>query len=150
MLLRCPATLLLGRSHLKFQTGQNETFQSVPELSGTYRSSFDVKSISSMTSEDFSEVHWYSGLQALFVPVFHTSVDLLCKQPYKTSSLLRYFNCFLSNHTVGCCNINFSCLSQIRREKICFASNVYFFAWLQSFRCHVWPTFHPATPNFLF
>ena len=37
-------------SHLKFQTGQNETFQSVPELSGTYRSSFDVKSISSMTS----------------------------------------------------------------------------------------------------
>ena len=37
-------------SHLKFQTAQNETFQSVPELSGTYRSSFDVKSISSMTS----------------------------------------------------------------------------------------------------
>ena len=35
-------------SHLKFQTGQNETFQSVPELSGTYRSSFDVKSISSI------------------------------------------------------------------------------------------------------
>ena len=23
-----------------------------------------------------------------------------------------------------------------------------FFAWLQLFRCHVWPTFHPATPNF--
>ena len=41
------------------------------------------------------------------------------KKPYKSSSLFRYFNCFLSNHTVGCCNINFSCLymSQIRREK---------------------------------
>ena len=37
-------------SHLKFQTAENETFQSVPELSGTYRSSFNVKSISSMTS----------------------------------------------------------------------------------------------------
>ena len=23
-----------------------------------------------------------------------------------------------------------------------------FFAWLQLFRCHVWPTFHPATPIF--
>ena len=44
-------------SHLIFQTGQNETFQSVPELSGTYRSSLDVKSISSMTSEEFSEVY---------------------------------------------------------------------------------------------
>ena len=63
------------------------------------------------------------------------------------------FNCFLPNHTVGCCNINFSCLSQIRRENIGFASHVsifllYFFAWLQLFRCHVWPTFHPATPRF--
>ena len=76
----------------------------------------------------------------------HTKVD-------KSSSLLRYCNCFLSNHTVGCCNINFSCLSQTRREKICFACNVsvfflYFFAWLQLFRCHIWPTFHRATPWF--
>ena len=71
----------------------------------------------------------------------------------QSSSLLRYFNCFLSNHTVGCWNINFNFLSQIKRKKICFASNVsifllYFFAWLQLFRCHVWPTFHPATPKF--
>ena len=44
-------------SHLNFLTVQNETFQSVPELNGTYRSSFDVKSISSMTSEDFSDVY---------------------------------------------------------------------------------------------
>ena len=103
-------------SHLNFKTGQNETFQSVPELSGTYRSCFDVKAISSITSEDFSEVYWYSGLQALFVTVLQTSVDLLCKKSYKGSSLLGYFDCFLSNHTVGCCNINFSCLSQSRRE----------------------------------
>ena len=61
---------------------------------------------------------------ALFVTDFQTSVDLLCKKSYKGSSLLGYFDCFQSNHTVGCCNINFSGLSQIRREKICFASNV--------------------------
>ena len=72
------------------------------------------------------------------VAVFHTSADLLCKKSYKSSSLLGYFNCFLSDHTVGCCNISFSCLSQIRREKFCFSSNVfifllYFFAWLQLF-----------------
>ena len=46
---------------------------------------------------------------------------------YKSSSLLGYFDCFLSNDTVGCCNINFSCLSQIRKEKICFATNVSIF-----------------------
>ena len=72
-------------------------------------------------------VYWYSGLQALSVTVFHTSVDLLCKKSYKSSSLLRYFNCFLSNHTVECCNINFSCLSQIRKEKIALqAMSLYF------------------------
>ena len=69
-----------------------------------------------MTGEDFSEVYWYSGLQALFVTVFQTSVDFLCKTSYKSSSLLGYFDCFQSNHTVGCCNINFSDLSQIRRK----------------------------------
>ena len=117
------ARLRLG-SHLKFQTVRNETFQSVPEVSGTYRSSSDVKSTSSMTSEDFSEVYWHScsGLQALFVTVFQTSVDFLCKTSYKSSSLLGYS--FQSNHIVGCCNINFSDLSQIRREKFCFAGNV--------------------------
>ena len=102
----------------------------------------------------FSEVYWYRGLQALFVTVYHTSVDLLCKKSYKSSSLLRYFNCFLSNHTVGCWNINFSCLSQIRKEKNslckqCLYIFVVLFAWLQLFRCHVWPTFHPETPLFL-
>ena len=86
-----------------------------------------------MTSEDFSEVYWYSGLQALFVTIFQTSVDFLCKTSYKSSSLLGYFDCFQSNH------INFSDLSQIRREKFCFASNVstfllYIFARLQLFR----------------
>ena len=106
-----------------------------------------------MTSEDFSEVYWYSGLQALFVTVFQTSVDFLCKTSYKSSSFLGYFDCFQSNHIVGCCNINFSDLSQLRREKFCFASNVstfllYFFARLQLLRCNVWPTFHPATPYF--
>ena len=84
---------------------------------------------------------------------FRHHVDLLCQKSYKNSSLLGYFDCFLSDHTVGYCNISFSCLSQIRREKFCFASKVfilllYFFAWLQLFRCHIWPTFHPATPNF--
>ena len=74
-------------SHLNFQTVQNETFQqSVQELSGTYSSSFDVKSISSMTvsmtSKDFSEVYWYSGLPALFFAVFQTSVDFLCKNSW--------------------------------------------------------------------
>ena len=101
--------------------------------------------------EDFSNVYKCSGLQALFVAVFYTSVDLLCKNSYKSSSLLGYFDCFQSNHTVGCCNINFRSLYQIKREKFCFASSVsifllYFFARLQLFRCHVWPTFHPATP----
>ena len=86
---------------------------------------------------------------------FEHHVDLLCKKSDKSCSLLGYFDCFLSDHAVGCCNINFSCLSQIRREKLCFASSVsmfllYFFAWLQLqlSRCHIWPTFHPATPNF--
>ena len=142
-------------SHLHFQTVQNETFHSVPELTGTCRSSFDVKPISSMTSENFSEVSWYSGLQALFVTVFQTSVDFLCKNSYKSSSFQGYFDCFLSNHNVGCCNISFSCLSQIRSEKFCFVSNapkflLYIIARLQLSRCNVWPTFHPATPNFLF
>ena len=89
----------------------------------------------------------------LFVTVFPTSVDLLCKKSYKSSSLLRFFNCFLSNHTVGCCTINFSCLSQIRREKIALqAMSLYFCCTFlrdcSFFRCHVWPTFHPATPWF--
>ena len=137
---------------LNFQTCQNEIFQSVPELSGTYRSCFDVKSFSSMSSEAFWEIYWYSGLQALFVTVFHIMSTSCAKKSYKGSSLLGYFDCFLSDHTVGCYNINFSCLSKIRREKFCFASNVvifllYFFAWLQLSRCYIWPTFHHATPN---
>ena len=58
---------------------------------------------------------------------FIWSVDLLCKKPYKSSSVLGYFNCFLSNHTVGCCNINLSCLSQTRREKFALqAMSLYF------------------------
>ena len=52
---------------------------------------------------------------------------LLCKNSYKSNSLQGFFDCFLSNHTVGCRNINFSRLSQIRREKFCCASNVSIF-----------------------
>ena len=71
-----------------------------------------------MTSEDFSEVYLHSALEALFFKVFRTSVDLLHvqKKSYESSYLLGYFDYFLSNHTVGCCNTNFSCLSQIRKE----------------------------------
>ena len=50
---------------------------------------------------------------------FRHHVKLLCKNSYKSSSLLGYFDCFLSDHTVGCCNIKFSSLSQIRREMLC-------------------------------
>ena len=114
-------------SHLNFKTLQNETFQSIPELSGTCRSRFDVHLISSITREDFSNVYKCSGLQALFVTVFYTSVDLLCKNSYKSSSLLGYFDIFQSNHTVGCCNINFRSLCQKQREKNCFASSVSIF-----------------------
>ena len=125
----------------------------MPELSFTYRSSFDVKSIFSMTSEDFSDVYKYNGLQALFVTVFQTSVDLLCKKSHNSSSLLGYFDCFQSNNTVGCFKVNFSGLASNKKGKISFASNVsiflmHFFARLQFFRCNVWPTFHPATPYF--
>ena len=109
-----------------------------------------------MTSEDFSEVYWYSGLQALFVTVFQTSVDFLCKTSYKSSSLLEYFDCFQSNHIVGCCKINFSDLSQIRREKFCFAihaSNVSTFCCTFLHDCSCFVTtfgqlFTPATPDF--
>ena len=52
------------------------------------------------------------------------------KKSYKSSSLLGYFDCFLSNHIVGCCNMNFSCLSQIRREKCRIANNVSLFVVL--------------------
>ena len=52
---------------------------------------------------------------------------LVQKNHIKSSSLLGYFDCFQSNHTVGGCNINVSGLSQIRREIICFASNVSIF-----------------------
>ena len=94
-----------------------------------------------MTSEDFSDVYEHSGLQALFVTVFQTSVDLLCKMSYKSSSLLGhgYFDCFHSNHTVGCCNKNFSVLSQIRTEKICLASHVSLFCctFLRDCSCFV-------------
>ena len=48
--------------------------------------------------------------------VLQTSVDFVCKNSCKNSFLLVYSDCFLSNHTVGCCNISFSCLSPIRRE----------------------------------
>ena len=52
------------------------------------------------------------------------------KKPYKSSSLLRDFNCFLTNHTVGCCNINFSCLSEIRRKNLLCKQCLYIFVVL--------------------
>ena len=67
------------------------------------------------------------GLQVLFVTVFQTSVDLLCKKSYKSSSVLAYFDCFQLNHTVECCNINISCLSQIRSEKIALQAMFLYF-----------------------
>ena len=42
---------------------------------------------------------------------------------------------------VGCCNINFSCLQGLYIFVVLFAR-------LQLIRCHIWPTFHPANPNF--
>ena len=58
--------------------------------------------------------------------------DLLCKKIIQKQFLLWYFNCFLSNDTVGCCNINFSCQSQIRRENFASeAMSLYF--WLYFF-----------------
>ena len=58
----------------------------------------------------------------------------------------------VSLYTRWCCDINFSCLSQLRREKFCCARNgpmflLSFFARVQlSLRCHGWSTFHRATP----
>ena len=77
---------------------------------------------------------------------FRHHVDLLCQKSYKNSSLLGYFDCFLSDHTVGCCNISFSCLSQIRREKFCFASNVFIF--LLCFFCVTAVVSMPHLANF--
>ena len=112
-------------------TGQNETFhdQSVPELSGAYGSiwkQFDFKSVSSITSQDFSDVYWYSGLQALFVAVCRTSVNLLCKICRQSYSLLWHLDRLfpVKPLSVGCCSWSVSCLSQIRREKFRFASNI--------------------------
>ena len=76
------------------------------------------------TSEDFSEVY---SIQWSASAVCYSLSDIsppLVKRSYKSSSLLRYFDCLLLKHTVECCNINSSCLSQIRREKFCFARNV--------------------------
>ena len=139
----------------QFETVQNETFQSIPEVSGTCRSSLDVKSISSITREDFSNVYKCSGLQTLFVAVIYTSVDLLCKNSYESSSLLGYFDCFQSNHTVGCCNINFRSLGQIKREKNCFVSSVsifllYFLLDCSRFVATFGQLFTLRPPNFLF
>ena len=61
----------------------------------------------------------------LFVTVFLTAVDPLCKNSLKTGSLLGYLDGILSNHNAGCCSINFSFLSQTRREKMCFPSKDY-------------------------
>ena len=57
----------------------------------------------------------------------------------KSSSLLRYFDFFQSNHTVGCCNINFSSLCQIKREKSCFAScvSIFLLYFLRDCSCFV-------------
>ena len=124
-------------------------------VTGTYRSSFDVKPISSMTSEDFSEVYWYSCLQALFVTVLQTSVNFVCKNSCKNSFLLGYFDCFLSNHTVGCCNIGFSSLSSKRRENFCFPSISLTFSctFLRDCSCFdatLGQFFTLRPPNFLF
>ena len=100
-------------SHLNLQTVEKETFQSSPELSGTYKRRFEVKPTSGMTRGDFSEDYWHSGVQVLFVTVFQTAVNPFCNNSLKTGSLLRYLDGILSSHTVGCCNIILaSCLKQ--------------------------------------
>ena len=91
-----------GATLINLQTLENETFQSSPEFSCTYESSFEVKPTSGMTKSDFSEVYWYSGVQVVFVTVFQTAVDPLCKNSLKTFSLLGYLDGILSNHAVGC------------------------------------------------
>ena len=75
----------------------------------------------------FCNVSKCSGLQALFAAVFYTSVDLLCKNSYERSVLVGYFDCFQSNHTVGCCNINFRSLCQIKRGKMLCKQCLYIF-----------------------
>ena len=114
-------------SHLNLQTVENETFQSSPAQSSVvhipwYTRVYEVKPTFGMTRGDFSEVYWHSGVQVLFVTVFQTAVDPLCKNSLTTGSLLGYLDSILSNHTVGCRNIIFSFLSQIRRENFYFPS----------------------------
>ena len=67
-----------------------------------------------------------SGFRVLVIGILVSALLV-----YKSSSLQGYFDCFQSNHIVGCWNINFSDLPQIRREKFCFASKcLYFFVVL--------------------
>ena len=108
-----------------------------------------------MTSEDFSDVYKYSGLKALLVTVFEASIDLLCKKSNKSSSLFGYFDCFQSNHTVGCCHINFSGQFQIRREKFALQAMSLCFCctFLRDCSCFVarfGQLFALRSPNFLF
>ena len=93
-----------------------------------------------------SEIYWYSGVQMLLVTVFQTAVNPcsgpLCKSSLKTGYLLGYLNGILLNPVRCQCKINFSFLSQIRREHFCFPSKdsvflLYYFARLQLFRCHI-------------
>ena len=74
------------------------------------------------------------------------------KKSYKSSSLLEYFDWFQSNHTVECCTINVSGLSQMRRKKnFCFASNVsifllYFFCATAVVSLQRLANYSPCTP----
>ena len=111
---------------INFQTGQNEIFQSVRELSGrsTHRSSFNVKSIFSMTSEDLL-------IQGSASAVCHSLSDIIstCCAKNLTKAVLEFawiFRLFPFDHTVGCCNISFSCWLPVSNNegKNCFASNV--------------------------
>ena len=150
-LLSCPATLLKGGEPPYFLNCPKWNFSEHPRAQWYISKQFWCQiNLQYITREDISNVYKCSGLQALFVAVFYTSVDLLCKNSYKSSSLLGYLDCFQSNHAVVCCNINFRSLCQIKREKLlckqCLYIFVVLFARLQLFRCHLWPTFHPEAP----
>ena len=88
--------------------------------------------------------------------VCHSLTDLsrpLVQKFIQKQFFARIFRLFPVEPHHGMLQQRFSCLSEIRREKFALqAMPLYFcctfFAWRQLFRCHVWPTFHPAAPYF--
>ena len=63
-------TIIAWGATLIFKLSKMKLFRASQSSVVHFESSFDVKSISSITREDFSNVFKCSGLQALFVTVF--------------------------------------------------------------------------------